>query len=106
MPSGRDSFRRNRVAPSVQFYFTTSARLWGVCPLDRFRLSVNASNRSERWETAFPAKLGGAPSAACFCKRLWGIGLGGGGRTKDCGVRTYETRLNFGKRAEREKYLT
>jgi hypothetical protein len=23
MPSGRDSFRRNRVAPSVLFYFTT-----------------------------------------------------------------------------------
>jgi len=25
MPSGRDSFRRNRVAPFVLFYFTTSS---------------------------------------------------------------------------------
>ena len=40
MPSGRDSFRRNRVAPSVQFYFTTSARLWGVCLSIGFRFSV------------------------------------------------------------------
>ena len=31
MPSGRDSFRRNRVAPFVLFYFTTSGWLtWGV----------------------------------------------------------------------------
>ena len=26
MPSGRDSFRRNRVAPFVLFYFTMSTR--------------------------------------------------------------------------------
>jgi len=38
MPSGRDSFRRNRVAPSVQSYFSTSARLLGVCPLDHIQV--------------------------------------------------------------------
>ena len=27
MPSGRDSFRRNRVAPSVQLHFSTTAQL-------------------------------------------------------------------------------
>jgi hypothetical protein len=29
MPSGRDSFRRNRVAPSVLFYFTTPLPIAG-----------------------------------------------------------------------------
>ena len=30
MPSGRDSFRRNRVAPFVLFYFTTPGILFWV----------------------------------------------------------------------------
>ena len=30
MPSGRDSFRRNRVAPSVQLYFNTVAECLGI----------------------------------------------------------------------------
>jgi hypothetical protein len=48
MPSGRDSFRRNRVAPFVQSYFTTSAVealfrrvvLWGT------ELHVGSSGRN------------------------------------------------------------
>ncbi len=30
MPSGRDSFRRNRVAPSVHFYSNTSPQRMGA----------------------------------------------------------------------------
>jgi hypothetical protein len=33
MPSGRDSFRRNRVAPFVLPYFTTSGRDTSVAPV-------------------------------------------------------------------------
>src|SRR5437667_11803923 len=61
MPSGRDSFRRNRVAPSVQLYFSTSAQPLGgpavipskfwvkrchyvLAPHTRFRVNV-ASKR-------------------------------------------------------------
>src|ERR1700730_3980478 len=33
MPSGRDSFRRNRVAPFVLLYFTTSGRDTSVAPV-------------------------------------------------------------------------
>ena len=57
MPSGRDSFRRNRVAPSVQLYFSTSAQPlggpavipskfwvkrchWAFTPTPRFRVNV------------------------------------------------------------------
>jgi hypothetical protein len=33
MPSGRDSFRRNRVAPFVLFYFTTDRHVPPTLPL-------------------------------------------------------------------------
>jgi hypothetical protein len=37
MPSGRDSFRRNRVAPFVLFYFTTLGSIgFGLCATSRF----------------------------------------------------------------------
>ena len=39
MPSGRDSFRRNRVAPFVLFYFTTSGRMLGAAVLSPSRVS-------------------------------------------------------------------
>jgi hypothetical protein len=56
MPSGRDSFRRNRVAPSVQPYFSTSAQ----------RLDVAAVIRSRFWvKTSY--SLGNNPPRV-FCK--------------------------------------
>ncbi len=58
MPSGRDSFRRNRVAPSVQFYFSTSdERLGWSCTALRFKLSVGSS---------LPGELG-YPGVFCKC---------------------------------------
>jgi hypothetical protein len=48
MPSGRDSFRRNRVAPSVQLHFNTLARVWACVPSIVFRFSLKTSDRSEK----------------------------------------------------------
>ena len=45
MPSGRDSFRRNRVAPSVPFYFSTSARHMDARKLARSYSTVKFTER-------------------------------------------------------------
>src|SRR6266481_2096318 len=45
MPSGRDSFRRNRVAPFVHFYFTTSGAQASAPPFQlRHAFFVEVSN--------------------------------------------------------------
>ena len=53
MPSGRDSFRRNRVAPSVPFYFSTSARHMDARKLAR---SYSTVKFTERQGVVFPAE--------------------------------------------------
>ena len=53
MPSGRDSFRRNRVAPSVRVYFSTLVeRLGPSCAALSLRLSVEFLLAGRVWGTA------------------------------------------------------
>ncbi len=59
MPSGRDSFRRNRVAPFVLHHFTTSQR--GVSQRVPFRL-----NPSLQAHTTDPPDVAAAPSELYF----------------------------------------
>ena len=53
MPSGRDSFRRNRVAPSVPFYFSTSALHMDARKLAR---SYSMVKVAERQAVLFPVE--------------------------------------------------
>ena len=52
MPSGRDSFRRNRVAPSVRVYFSTLVeRLGPPCAALSLKLSVEFLLAGRVWGT-------------------------------------------------------
>jgi hypothetical protein len=52
MPSGRDSFRRNRVAPSVRIYFSTlDERLGSSCTALSSKLSVEFLLAGRVWGT-------------------------------------------------------
>src|SRR5260370_42703930 len=65
----------------------------GKCRTYGIRNSEECTERIWRMRSA-----GNTPSPHRFCKELYGKGLGGGGRQKDCGARTYkdEERLRFG----------
>ncbi len=63
MPSGRDSFRRNRVAPSVQVHFSTTVQLPGswltiTPPTPLFFVSVESKGLSDPVSSLFATLTG------------------------------------------------
>ena|SRR5437879_683418 len=68
MPSGRDSFRRNRVAPSVQLHFSTSAGFLGVRLLDQFQVFGEYLQLLGKIGECDPTKLGRAPTPGVCAK--------------------------------------
>src|SRR6267142_1336885 len=92
MPSGRDSFRRNRVAPSVRVYFSTLVeRLGPPCAALSLKLSVEFLLAGRVWGTrrvfvsvaAKGVKAGKLPPPALFLKRYDSEGVRGWGSVND-----------------------